>query len=213
MSAKKILPLFYMMICFQLNAQTYSFDYILTIENERIQPNPSTPVESQIGINSKNPDYRFFIGKDGLGTISDNKTTQNHKIAIIKKQETGKFVFNHLKSRPYPFKKNKYYYKSKKVAENKYIVQTFEDRKLKNLINEVLITLKESPLNFIFIDGDLIQEDKNEIVLQLRPILDPTKTYVVESERMDYKNGFIYEYRLKSFSIVDLRILVSNNKN
>lgn len=201
------------MICFQFNAQNYSFDYILTIESDRIQPDPTFPVESQIGINSKNPDYQFFIGKDGLGTISDNKTIQYHKIAIIKKQDTGKFVFNHLKSRPYTCKKNKYYYKSKKVAENKYLVQTFEDKKFKNLINEVLITLKESPLNFIFIDGDIIKEHKNEIVVELRSMLDPTKTYLVESERMDYKNGFIYEYRLINFSKVDLSILVSNNKN
>lgn len=213
MILKKILPLLFLMICFQLYAQNYSFDYILTIESDRIQPNPTSPVESQIGINSKNPDYQFFIGKDGLGTISDNKTIQYHKIAIIKKQDTGKFVFNHLKSRPYTYKKNKYYYKSKKVAENKYVVQTFEDKKFKNLINEVLLTLKESPLNFIFIDGDIIKEHKNEIVLELRSMLDSTKTYLVESERMDYKNGFIYEYRLKGFSKVDLSILVSNNNN
>lgn len=92
-------------------------------------------------------------------------------------------------------------------------MQTFEDKKFKNLINEVLLTLKESPLNFIFIDGDIIKEHKNEIVLELRSMLDPTKTYLVESERMDYKNGFIYEYRLKGFSKVDLSILVSDNNN
>lgn len=208
---KKLTVLLMLLISLVFEAQTYIFDHLITYESTRIQPNASEPYPYQVAINSKNKDYILQIGQQGLGNILDFKTNENHQVSIIK-PEKGNVVFSYLKTSKIKKDEKIFYYHSKINKSGEYVIQSFEDKKMRKLKNEVVVKVKEFPLNLLMIYGDISDQQHIEINQQLQNLLNPTKSYLIESEIMDYKNGYIFQYIYKNSQKFDLKIDVPEKR-
>lgn len=93
------------------------------------------------------------------------------------------------------------YYSAIKIAENEYLLQVFDNAELKKSTQNITVKLKESPVDLLFVNADIIPHNIY-LVSKLKEILDPSKKYVIESSRVDYKNGYLFVQTLKGYKKV-----------
>ena len=199
------------------NAQKYNFDYVLTYESTT--KTPEFPVKEilHIAVNSSNPDYVLHISQNGFGTIENYKTNEMHSFSI-KLLEDGNLECKYLKT----YKKDEdededenkktSYFNSKLNKSGEYKFQIFSNRKKHKVKNEVEIKLVEAPYNLLFLEGDHIYKERKLLISQLHSSLDSTKSYIMESIKINHSDGYIFTCNFISSEKFNIEITVPFNK-
>ena len=184
------------------NAQTYSFDYELMIESVGIKPKQGV-YQNKILINSKDHNYQLILKEDGTAVLSDNNKKLYINLLIKKDKQTNQTVILFQSERPFNVEKT-WYTSAKKIGDNQFLLSTFDQKKMKRSVNEMKVILEEAPANLLVISSDLGFGLENSLYKDLVSSLDPTKTYLIRKNTVDYKNGYIFEFNLKNFEKTEL---------
>lgn len=199
---KKNLLLLFSFFSLLIAAQQDSFDYILSYESKREKPKEAKKYieNAQIAINTEDPSYFMYIYTDKTTRLFDFK---NLYVYHFKGKSTAEDLMSNLKmtgsvktTTPHTA-----YYSAIKIAENEYLLQVFDNAKLKKSTQNIAVKLKESPVDLLFVNADIIPHNIY-LVSKLKEILDPSKKYVIESSRVDYKNGYLFVQTLKGYKKV-----------
>ena len=200
---KKNLILLLCFLSLHFAAQQESFDYLLLFESVREMPKKGSNKKEnvQVAINTQDPSYYMYIYPDKTARLFDYKNLFVYHFNVNNKTE-------HLMSNLKMTKSVKMspvetaYYSAKKINENEYLLQVFDQPEMKHSTRNITVKLKEAPADLLFIDADI---GPNTIYLaaKLKEILDPEKTYMIERLGVDYKNGYIFKKSLIEYKKIE----------
>ena len=201
---KKSIALF-ILFCLFSNAQTYTFDYILSTNYIDLN-NPKENSKKISGIhNSKNSDFEMIIRSEDA-YIFDYKKNEIQKFFIKKNSKTS-LEFINRKNRS-NYNPEKLYYNIIKKNDLEFFIEIFRNKKKKKPSIILEVKLKESDENFIYLHGHFNGKSKAEIGNNMKSMLDSTKKYVVKSSIIEYNNGNRYQYDYEIYKKINLTIVV-----
>ena len=200
---RKNLILIFSFLSLLFSAQQDSFHYILTYESIREMPKkgPYKKGIEKIAINNEDSSYYMYIYPDKTARLFDY---QNFFVYHFKINSKTDHLMSNLKmtSSVKMSGLKLAFYSAKKLKENEYLVQVFDDADMKKSTTDITVKIRETPVNLLFINAD-IGPHSIQLEAKLKELLDPNKTYVVESSRVDYKNGTIFNTKLKDYKKIE----------
>lgn len=202
---KNILFLFAVLQYCGSTAQTYTFDYLLTINSKDLN-NPKENSTKITGIhNSKNNDFEMMIRSDDV-YIFDYKKNVIQKFYIKSTSNKSlEFIYN----KPSNFRSAKLFYNIKKIDDLEFFIEVFNNKKKVKPTIIITVKLKESKENFIYLEGHFNGKTKSEIENKMKSMLDPTKKFVVESSIIEYERGEKYHHEYAIYEKVNLNLEVN----
>ena len=204
---KKFLLLFTIISCVFIEAQTYTFDYVLSYKSYN-KKNPEKDSSTfEVLLNSSNKDYYLSIyKKNGNAHFLDDKNKRMHNFSSFK-DNSGKYYFNHTSEifgiadyeSKVTLKKRK-----KDLFSMKRVTSTGAFRSSAYKV-DFIIAESEVDLLFISDEGTVNMTTKN--VEKLKKLINSDKNYIVSKVISDYKgNASIYE--LVGYEKIDLTIAI-----
>ena len=193
------------------NAQTYTFDYILKYESTT--KTPKFPVKHiyHIAINSANPDYFFIFSSSGNGVLKNLKKNEKYYFSI-KEIDDGNYELKYLETHKQSKNKKSYHYNAQLNENSEFKFQTFTNKRKGKISSDVVMKLKESPYNFLFVEGDHIYQEEEVFLTELQSSLDSTKSYIMESIKINHSDGYIFTCNFISSEKFNIEITVPFNK-
>ncbi|OVE54402.1 hypothetical protein B0E34_19120 [Chryseobacterium mucoviscidosis] len=95
-----------------------------------------------------------------------------------------------------------------KLDENKYLIKCFENEKSEKSNLELTLILKPKNVDLIrFYFLDLSNNIHQKIISKLKEKLNGDYNYVIENYIVDYKNGFLRQYKIDKVEKINLKII------
>ncbi|PVV50795.1 hypothetical protein [Chryseobacterium sp. HMWF035] len=204
---KKILLLLIFSVSY-INAQTYSFDYKIVFSSYN-EKNKKNETNMSYVLNTQNPFYhmQMFNNKNGVLHDYKEKICDMHFFRFYN-QDKIKYKFTN--SETYITKDEKIINKIivEKLDENKYIIKCFENEKSEKPNLELTLILKPENVDLIrFYFLDLSNNIHQKIISKLKEKLNGDYNYVIENYIVDYKNGFLRQYKIDKVEKINLKII------
>lgn len=208
---KTKLVLLFSFFCLLFSAQTYTFDYMLEID-ETINSNHLTEKSiKKVAINSIDNSYILKLSNDGLANLYDTKTKKLHHLKLSSTNKCGVTIFDYISTFSNPIIEKERFYTVNKNQENEYLIQSFGDDKKSILLVETTIKVKELPSptkGLLIINGGNTLEKRNGLQAELRKYLDSNKDYIIDKEKMAFGTDNFATYKFKSAIKVNYSIII-----
>ena len=203
---KYVYSVFFLIIIFLGKAQTtYTFDYkfLIRINNDFAN-------KSQYLINSENSNYCMYeYNNEGklFNYGSDEVTKFNHKI------ESGKSAYTFISSQKLTPNNELDIDHTivEKIGENKYSIKCFSKLDNKKASLEITAKLKSQDKDLIrFYFSDLSESVHKKLIASLKEKLNGNYNFMIESYKIDYKNGFKISNSIKNVEKINLKMTFQN---
>lgn len=200
---KKTTILLLLLCCFFATAQMYSFDYILTINSTDLKKKDlETPTKMVRVLNSKDRSYAMFVyGEEGLLFDYNQNVIQKFLIKQAEKNNTTFIYQNSVK-----YNSTKMYHRIQKVNEDVYLIQMFFNKKMLKPSITLLVKLKESEDDFIYLEAHASGKYIRKVEQDLRSLLDPAKKYIVKDIKIEYYKRHASQMDYQNFEKINLNI-------
>lgn len=200
---KKAILILLLLYCTFARSQTYCFDYILTINSTDIIKKKSAITSKIVRLlNSKDWSYEMFVkGDEGLLFDYDKTTIHRFFINQAEKNTTNFIYQNSVKYSP-----TKLYHRIEKVNEDEYLIQIYSSKKMLKPSILLLVKLKESENDFIYLEAHGSGENIKKIEQDLKSLLDPAKKYIIENIKIKYQNGHTTQMSQQNIEKINLNI-------
>lgn len=202
---KRTVISFFLLLTLILNAQTYVFDNVITIEVNGKNQNQNI-------INSENDNYILFLKSENTAEIFDRITKIRHFFKVsyqVDDKISLEYVRSCDESQYFEVtRQKKWDFRVEKLNDNEFILAKYKSKKSKKSKCEIIIKIEESDLdNIIFLHS--IEDEFIEI---LKPYLDSTKNYTIKE--MHFSKGYSGNIlKLKNVVQYDLKVELPQKLN
>lgn len=192
---KKILVLCILHYFMFFSSQNFTFDYLVTTESQRKKPKIK-PMLVQNFVNSEDDSYILQVYPESFAFLFDYKTNMRHLFEIQNEQDISKFIYKNSEKITFS---EKYYFDVKKINDSEFLLQSFFNKKKKNVRFDMKIKVKEAPANLIVINADIGFPEKKAFVGEVLKNLDSNKNYIIEESYSNNYKGFRFDNKLKNY--------------
>lgn len=195
-----------------LNAQTFFFNQLVSIEKEVIdQKGNYQKSDIQRLVSSSNPSYSLEFKQDSISKLREFNKDRYHDFKILNYNSAGdlEMIYTRTCDESELITKNKESnkaYKNEliKIAEDEFEFNSYRTKNSKKPFRQIKIKMEESDKNQL----EILSKLSEDLLMELSKQLDSSKSYTIKEISFWNDGKMHHSYRLKSLENARLKVIL-----